>query len=468
MSILRLLLCISLLCCCLKSNAQESDVIHLIFSLLPGEQIGIEYNDHVNEYFCISVQEASKATKVEKRIYTRNPIWITQKDYTRIPFLLFPGQTYVISKNGDAKHLLTVNSKDSMANNALRFFPTLYTWQRKPTTQSEYLRIKKSYLDKYIPDLNAWDAYFDSAYRSDMLFLENYTLRFPIGAEQQKAFSSYLFYNYFTEKFKMERRAANHAPVYDNLHKLLLVQLKDFESNLSCDSCIDLPAYRNCIDQHIDLNAKGDESFRIKHQIAEHKFTGKTLHLALFGLGKAAIYKNDTGYLRYLLSKTAVDVSFDTLYTQYLLQNSDFRNMRVKDNSGYLLTNAKQKVLLDSILQQPSVVYIDFWASWCAPCQEEIPNTLKLAKHFEGTRVKVIILSIDENITSWSAASQTLMLDKFSQNYLAIQLPKLFLQKIKNGIPWYIIIKNGKIVNDNAPSPGSPQTKKLLETFGKK
>jgi len=43
------------------------------------------------------------------------------------------------------------------------------------------------------------------------------------------------------------------------------------------------------------------------------------------------------------------------------------------------------------------LVVINFWASWCAPCIEEIPSLVKLAEHFKD-RIEILAISGDEKI----------------------------------------------------------------------
>lgn len=48
------------------------------------------------------------------------------------------------------------------------------------------------------------------------------------------------------------------------------------------------------------------------------------------------------------------------------------------------------------VLQHPSLVLVDFWASWCAPCRTMSPIIDAVAEEYVG-RVKVVKLNIDEN-----------------------------------------------------------------------
>jgi thiol-disulfide isomerase/thioredoxin len=41
------------------------------------------------------------------------------------------------------------------------------------------------------------------------------------------------------------------------------------------------------------------------------------------------------------------------------------------------------------------VVVLNLWATWCAPCREEMPSLDRLQQAFEGEPVRVIALSVD-------------------------------------------------------------------------
>jgi peroxiredoxin len=49
------------------------------------------------------------------------------------------------------------------------------------------------------------------------------------------------------------------------------------------------------------------------------------------------------------------------------------------------------------------VVLIDFWATWCGPCNEELPHMKKIAKDFAGQPLVIISISWDDDAAKWKA-----------------------------------------------------------------
>jgi thiol-disulfide isomerase/thioredoxin len=44
-----------------------------------------------------------------------------------------------------------------------------------------------------------------------------------------------------------------------------------------------------------------------------------------------------------------------------------------------------------------SVIVINFWATWCKPCIEELPGFEKLNENYSAKKVKVILVNLDFN-----------------------------------------------------------------------
>lgn len=55
------------------------------------------------------------------------------------------------------------------------------------------------------------------------------------------------------------------------------------------------------------------------------------------------------------------------------------------DAPQLVLNNADGSIYNQSVLNG-SVVFINFWASWCQPCREEMPSIQELYNHFKGNK----------------------------------------------------------------------------------
>jgi thiol-disulfide isomerase/thioredoxin len=62
-------------------------------------------------------------------------------------------------------------------------------------------------------------------------------------------------------------------------------------------------------------------------------------------------------------------------------------NLDLKDLAGH-----KQKLAST----RGQIVVLSFWATWCTPCQEELPRLSKLSEQYAGKNVRFVAVSIDE------------------------------------------------------------------------
>ena len=54
------------------------------------------------------------------------------------------------------------------------------------------------------------------------------------------------------------------------------------------------------------------------------------------------------------------------------------------------------------------VTVIDFWASWCGPCRQEMPFMLDLYGKYKDKGLGIVGISLDEDADNWKAATQQL------------------------------------------------------------
>ena len=113
-------------------------------------------------------------------------------------------------------------------------------------------------------------------------------------------------------------------------------------------------------------------------------------------------------------------------------------------------------------------VYIDVWATWCAPCIAEIPSLKALEAEFENKNLEFVSISVDrlEVHDAW----RQMVKDK---NLGGIQLfadnsfNSTFITEFGiNAIPRFILLDpNGNIFDADAARPSDPKLKELLNSL---
>jgi len=61
----------------------------------------------------------------------------------------------------------------------------------------------------------------------------------------------------------------------------------------------------------------------------------------------------------------------------------------LRDSSGRTVRLAELK---------GKVVYLDFWASWCAPCRHTFPWMQKIQQQYQSRGLEVVTINMDENV----------------------------------------------------------------------
>jgi len=114
-------------------------------------------------------------------------------------------------------------------------------------------------------------------------------------------------------------------------------------------------------------------------------------------------------------------------------------------------------------------VYIDVWATWCAPCKAEIPFLKSLEKEYEGKNIAFVSISVDkpEAYETWKkmvADEQLGGIQLYADNNFESQF---ILDYGINAIPRFILIDTeGNIVDADVLRPSDPKLKELFTELG--
>ncbi len=96
----------------------------------------------------------------------------------------------------------------------------------------------------------------------------------------------------------------------------------------------------------------------------------------------AMVFISGCGFIKFSPSQSSLGSVGETLTTE---QRFTLKNLKGED------------VSLDSVLQSHKVVLLNFWATWCGYCVEEMPDLVKLQNDFGARGFTVLALDMGES-----------------------------------------------------------------------
>lgn len=100
-----------------------------------------------------------------------------------------------------------------------------------------------------------------------------------------------------------------------------------------------------------------------------------------------------------------------------------------------------RKVTLSEL--RGKVVVLNFWATWCAPCVEEMPSLVQLQQRFKDKSLTVVGISIDVDGDAYHK-----FLKDYKIDFLTVRDPDQKTSNLYGSFKWpetYIIDRNGTV-----------------------
>jgi thiol-disulfide isomerase/thioredoxin len=125
-----------------------------------------------------------------------------------------------------------------------------------------------------------------------------------------------------------------------------------------------------------------------------------------------------------------------------------------------------KEIALSDYAGKGKYVFIDFWASWCAPCRAEMPNLVKAYAKYKDKGFEIVGVSFDYKQDAWLKGIKDLGLTWPQMSDIKgweSEGAKLYAV---SGIPHTVLLdKNGTIIAKNLR--GEELTKRLEEILGR-
>lgn len=156
----------------------------------------------------------------------------------------------------------------------------------------------------------------------------------------------------------------------------------------------------------------------------------------------------------------------DRIQKDYDAAIAFLNNPQLPDGSNVhdLSTNAGDSILASLAAKFPGkALYLDFWATWCGPCLEEMPSSKQLRKSLKDSDVVFVFLCSSSPESTWKQIISNMNLEGEHIFLTGKQTEYLYNKFGISAIPHYVVInKNGKIAFKAAARPSSQQIKEQL------
>lgn len=229
-------------------------------------------------------------------------------------------------------------------------------------------------------------------------------------------------------------------------------------------SLLSYPQYRNNVTDYIQqkhrLSPFNAEAYISK--LCSVMPSGTVRDYLIYNKLKEVIGKTiDTTRREMLITEFVPKISQPKMQQQILAQHLLLKSLSRGKPAPDFITTALNKDTFSLKNFQGRYVVIDVWATWCQPCQVQMPNFDRLAEQYSSQHIAFVALSIDDNKWGWQyeGGERSLRVIQLHAN----DKNSFNLVYGIDYIPRYILIgPDGKIMNAQMPEPSNPLFEEML------
>lgn len=402
-------------------------------------------------------------------------------NHQSVPIFLEPGYEMQWTINGDSlQNAISFSGKGALQNEFLRYFYETF----KNDFDKE--KVTKVILNS---DADAFEMNLYNGRKKQLDFYNNYPDKNSFTQSFKKYVENTIRYNYFARLLSYPIIQANQSAQILTVKAFPAAMIDGINSKLVNDEALNCEPYRDFLYYYaiyFTSQANGFNKFKDLNLSMESKvttagknFSGKSLNWYI-----AWFLNNDMQKVSQYTAKHVYGVlslaENNGMYTKLLKNKVEARLARKDPTPAEIKESDGNPASANPVLASGSpklkdvagnyftlgdlkgkVVYVDFWASWCGPCRNEMPFSKQLHGMFTEKQLKEIVflyISIDQSEDAWKTAVKQIGMEGklgISPGNWQSEIAKYFQI---NSIPRYMLIdKKGNIVDQFAKRPSSGQ-----------
>ena len=220
------------------------------------------------------------------------------------------------------------------------------------------------------------------------------------------------------------------------------------------------------LQQYLDYLALQSENQGKEHaEIARENLQGEAYYYTVAKLLNSACRRGNLAEAGVQIQKFIDDCPYEVYNNTLRFSYNEAKGLSVGAKApDFELTDVNGKTVRLSDFKG-KVVYIDFWATWCAPCRRYLPYSKKLEQEFDPDKVEFVYISLDENKETWEkyvknhGLTGTQLCAQSGHGYNA-KIAELY--KVKNLPSYFLVDAEGRIARSPASNPASNQVKEEI------